>query len=188
VVVGDGGCEADTVIRWGALLRSEIPKLAAAETVSNVAGNLGGTAMRGAEGNTGRQRTLRAQDRASVTQGLARGRHVAREKKKERFTTRLHPVSVDLLRGSFFALKRDAARGVDGMTWQDSEKEREPRLSALHDRVDSGAYRPQPSRRRYIPKPDGRQRPLAGAAPEDKIVQRAAVLNAIDEEDCLGFS
>jgi hypothetical protein len=79
--------------------------------------------------------------------------------------------------GSFFALKRDAARGVDGMTWQDSEKEREPRLSALHDRVDSGAYRPQPSRRRYIPKPDGRPRPLAGAAREDKIIQRAAVLN-----------
>ena len=143
----------------------------------------------GAEGNTDRQRTLRAQDRASVTQRLARVRQVAREK-KERLTTLLHHISVDLLRLSFFALKRDAAPGVDGMTWRDYERELEPRLAALHDRVDSGAYRPEPSRRRYIPKPDGRQRPLAVAALEDKIVQRATatVLNAIYEEDFLGFS
>jgi group II intron reverse transcriptase/maturase len=144
----------------------------------------------GAEGNAGWQRTLRAQDRASVNQGLARVRQVAREKKKERFTTLLHHISVDLLRLSFFALKRDAAPGVDGMTWRDYERELEPRLAALHDRVHRGAYRPEPSRRRYIPKPDGRQRPLAVAALEDKIVQRAAaaVLSAIYEEDFLGFS
>jgi group II intron reverse transcriptase/maturase len=124
-----------------------------------------------------------------VTQRLARVRQVAREK-KERLTTLLHHISVDLLRLSFFALKRDAAPGVDGMTWRDYERELEPRLAALHDRVDSGAYRPEPSRRRYIPKPDGRQRPLAVAALEDKIVQRATatVLNAIYEEDFLGFS
>src|SRR5206468_5294364 len=86
--------------------------------------------------------------------------------------------------------KRDAAPGVEGTTWRDYEKERELRLAALHDRVHSGAYRPEPSRRRYIPKPDGRQRPLAVAALEDKIVQRAAatVLSAIYEEDFLGFS
>ena len=144
----------------------------------------------GAEGNANQQRTLRAQDRASVTQGLARVRQVAREKKKERFTTVLHHISPALLRLSFFALKRDAAPGVDGMTWRDYEKEFEPRLAALHDRVHSGAYRPEPSRRRYIPKPDGRQRPLAVAALEDKILQRATatVLNAIYEADFLGFS
>ena len=144
----------------------------------------------GAEGNANQQRTLRAQDRASVTQGLGRVRQVAREKKKERFTTLLHHISPALLRLSFFALKRDAAPGVDGMTWRDYEKELEPRLIALHDRVHSGAYRPEPSRRRYIPKPDGRQRPLAVAALEDKILQRATatVLNAIYEADFLGFS
>src|SRR5947209_5897741 len=80
----------------------------------------------GAEGNAGRQRTHRAQDRASVTQGLERVRQVAREKKKERFTTLLHHISVDLLRLSFFALQRDAAPGVDGMTWRDYERELEP--------------------------------------------------------------
>ena len=144
----------------------------------------------GAEGNAARQRTLRAQDRASVTQGLDRVRQVAREKKKERFTTLLHHISPALLRLSFFALKREAAPGVDGMTWRDYAEELELRLAALHERVHSGAYRPEPSRRRYIPKPDGRQRPPAVAALEDKILQRATatVLNAIYEEDFLGFS
>src|SRR6516164_5228346 len=83
----------------------------------------------GAEGNANQQRTLRAQDRVSVTQRLARVRQVAREKKKERFTTLLHHISPALLRLSFFALKRDAAPGVDGMTWRDYEKELEPRLT-----------------------------------------------------------
>jgi len=144
----------------------------------------------GAEGNAARQRTLRAQDRASVTQGLDRVRQVARENKKERFTTLLHHISPALLRLSFFALKREAAPGVDGMTWRDYAEELELRLAALHERVHSGAYRPEPSRRRYIPKPDGRQRPPAVAALEDKILQRATatVLNAIYEEDFLGFS
>ena len=95
-----------------------------------------------------------------------------------------------LLRTAFFALKRDAAPGVDGLTWQDYEADLERKLEDLHARVHRGAYRALPSRRRYIPKPDGRQRPLAVAALEDKIVQRAtvAVLNAIYEEDFLGFS
>jgi len=125
-----------------------------------------------------------------VTQRLDRVRQVAREKKKERFTTLLHHISPALLRLSFFALKREAAPGVDGMTWRDYAGELELRLAALHERVHSGAYRPEPSRRRYIPKPDGRQRPLAVAALEDKILQRATatVLNAIYEEDFLGFS
>ena len=95
-----------------------------------------------------------------------------------------------MLRTAFFALKRDAAPGVDGLTWQDYEADLDRRIEDLHERVHRGAYRAQPSRRRYIPKADGRQRPLAVAALEDKIVQRAtvAVLNAIYEEDFLGFS
>jgi group II intron reverse transcriptase/maturase len=91
---------------------------------------------------------------------------------------------------AFYALKRNAAPGVDGLTWADSEADLEPRLADLHGRVHRGAYRPQPSRRTYIPKADGKQRPLAIAALEDKIVQGAVamVLNAIYEEDFLGFS
>jgi retron-type reverse transcriptase len=95
-----------------------------------------------------------------------------------------------MLRTAFFALKREAAPGVDGLTWQDYEADLDRRIEDLHARVQRGAYRALPSRRRYIPKPDGRQRPLAVAALEDKIVQRAtvAVLNAIYEEDFLGLS
>jgi retron-type reverse transcriptase len=91
---------------------------------------------------------------------------------------------------AFFALKRDAAPGIDGLRWRDYESDLERNLEDLHARAHRGAYRALPSRRRYIPKPDGRQRPLAVAALEDKIVQRAtiAVLNAIYEEDFLGFS
>jgi len=144
----------------------------------------------GAEGNAGRQSTRRAQNRVSVTQALNRVREVARKRKKERFTALLHHISVDLLRLAFHELKRDAAPGVDGLTWENYAAGLESRLCDLHQRVQSGAYRALPSRRRYIPKPDGRQRPLAVAALEDKIVQRAtvAVLNAIYEEDFLGFS
>src|ERR671917_1419640 len=144
----------------------------------------------GTEGNAGRQSTRRAQDRVSVSQALDRVRQAARQRKKERFTALFHHLSLDLLRVAFFALKRDAAPGVDGLTWRAYEAELEPRLADLHARVHRGAYRALPSRRRYIPKPDGRQRPLAIAALEDKIVQKAtvAVLNAIHEEDFLGFS
>jgi RNA-directed DNA polymerase len=144
----------------------------------------------GAEGNAGRQSTHRAQDRESVTQALERVRQAARLGKKERFTTLLHHVNVDCLRVAFHALRRKAAPGADGVTWQDYEADLEPRLADLHDRVHRGAYRPQPSRRTYIPKADGTQRPLAIAALEDKIVQGATVmvLNAIYEEDFLGLS
>jgi retron-type reverse transcriptase len=107
-----------------------------------------------------------------------------------RFTALLHPIDVDTLQQAFYALRRKAAPGVDGVTWQDYEADLEPRLQDLHARVRRGAYRPQPSRLTYMPKPDGRQRPLAVAALEDKIVQgaRVMVLNAIYEEDFLGFS
>src|SRR6266540_908856 len=143
-----------------------------------------------AEGNASQQSTRRAQDRESVSQALERIRQVARQRKKERFTSLFHHISVELLRVAFFALKRDAAPGVDGLTWQDYEADLDRKIEDLHARVHRGAYRALPSRRHYIPKADGQQRPLAIAALEDKIVQKAAcaVLNAIYEEDFLGFS
>src|SRR6202023_3200999 len=144
----------------------------------------------GTKGNADQQSTHRAQSRARVTQALGRVRLAARQRKKEQFTALLHHVNADTLRTAFFALKRKAAPGVDGVTWQDYEADLEPNLEDLHGRVHRGVYRPQPSRRTYIPKADGRQRPLAIAALEDKIVQGATalVLNAIYAEDFLGFS
>jgi RNA-directed DNA polymerase len=144
----------------------------------------------GTKGNASQQSTHRAQDRESVSQALERVRQAARQRKKERFTALLHHINIDLLRMAFFALKRDAAPGVDGLTWQTYEADLDRNLTDLHSRVHRGAYRALPSRRTYIPKADGRQRPLAVAALEDKIVQRAtvAVLNCIYEEDFLGFS
>jgi RNA-directed DNA polymerase len=144
----------------------------------------------GTKGNEVQQSMHRAQYRARVTQALDRVRKVARQRKKEQFTALLHHVSVETLRTAFYALKRKAAPGVDGMTWRDYEAGLEPRLEDLHKRVHRGAYRPQPSRRTYIPKADGRLRPLAIAALEDKIVQGATVmvLTAIYEGDFCGFS
>jgi RNA-directed DNA polymerase len=126
----------------------------------------------------------------SVSQALERIRKVAKERKEERFTALLHHISIDLLREAFGELKQDAAPGVDGLTCETYEQDLGRNLEDLHSRVRRGAYRATPSRRVYIPKPDGRQRPLAVAALEDKIVQRAvaSVLNEIYEEDFLGFS
>ena len=164
-----------------------------ASSLPNKAGRPGAEAEErraGAEGNAGQHDTHRALNRGRVTQALDRVRRAARRQKEERFTALLHHVNPDSLREAFYALKRDAAPGVDGVTWRAYEAELEPRLADLHDRVHRGAYRPQPSRRTYIPKADGRQRPLAVAALEDKIVQGAVtrVLNAIYEEEFLGFS
>jgi RNA-directed DNA polymerase len=142
------------------------------------------------EGNADQQSTLRTQGRERVTQALGRVRQAARQRKKEKFTALLHHITVDTLRVAYYALKRKAAPGVDGVTWEDYEADLEPRLADLHGRVHRGAYRPQPSRRTYIPKADGKQRPLAIAALEDKIVQGATAmaLNAIYEEEFLGLS
>ena len=113
----------------------------------------------GTKGNAGRQSTHRSQNRARVTQALDRVRHAARQRKKEQFTALLHHVSVDTLQTAFYALKRKAAPGVDGMTWQEYEASLELRLEALHDRIHRGAYRPQPARRTYIRRrTDGRGR------------------------------
>jgi RNA-directed DNA polymerase len=142
-----------------------------------------------AKGNTDKIRTRRTLSRASVFPGLERVRERARQRKKERFTALLHHVDVDLLRAAFSWLKRDAAAGVDGLTWREYEQNLEVRLAHLHERVHRGTYRALPSRRKFIPKGNG-QRPLGVAALEDKIVQRAVVelLNAIYEPDFLGFS
>ena len=144
----------------------------------------------GAEGNAGEPSMRRTQSRVSVSQGLDRIRQAARQRKAERFTALFHHISTDLLYEAFHELKEEAAPGVDGLTWKTYAAELEPRLEDLHGRVQRGAYRAQPSRRVYIPKPEGRERPIAVAALEDKIVQRAAatLLNAIYEEDFLGFS
>ena len=119
----------------------------------------------GTKGNADQQSTHRTQTRARVTQALSRVRQAARQRKKERFTALLHQVNVDTLQVAFYALKRKAAAGVDGVTWQDYEVNLERNLEDLHGRVHRGAYRPHPSRRTYIPKADGRQRPLAIATP-----------------------
>jgi RNA-directed DNA polymerase len=144
----------------------------------------------GTKGNAGEQNTLRIQSRERVSRALDRVRKAARLRKKEKLTALLHHISVDLLREAFFALKRDAAPGVDGVTWRAYEADLDLNLTDLASRVHRGAYRALPSRRTYIPKADGRQRPLAVAALEDKVVQRAtvAVLNCIYEEEFLGFS
>jgi group II intron reverse transcriptase/maturase len=152
-----------------------------------------------AEGEEGRLRTKEnaswsytspTQSGKSVSQGLAGVRRVARERKKEKFTALLHHLTVGLLRDSYYRLRRDAAAGVDGVTWREYGDGLEDRLGDLHSRVQRGVYRAQPSRRVYIPKADGRQRPLGIAALEDKVVQQAVVtiLNNIYEEDFLGFS
>jgi group II intron reverse transcriptase/maturase len=160
---------------------------------ANKAGTPAAESMEGRPGtkeNVGEQSTYRAQTRDRVTQALDRVRKAARERKKERFTALLHHIDTDLLRVAFYALKRKAAPGVDGIVWEDYEADLEPRLEDLHSRIHRGVYRPQPARRTYIPKADGTKRPLAVTALEDKIVQGATVmvLNAIYENDFVGFS
>jgi RNA-directed DNA polymerase len=125
-----------------------------------------------------------------VSQGLAGVRKAARNNKEMKFTALLHHLTAERLRESFYSLKRKAAPGVDGVTWQEYEDGLEDRLIDLHGRVHRGAYRAKPSRRVYIEKEDGRQRPLGVAALEDKLVQQAVatILNQIYEEDFLGFS
>jgi RNA-directed DNA polymerase len=152
-----------------------------------------------AEGMEGRRPTKenveqttapQTQSWVNASSGLLGVREVAKRERKTRFTALLHHVTPPLLLDSFYALKRDAAPGVDGVTWKEYETDLDKRLENLHSRVHQGTYRAQPSKRAYIPKADGRQRPLGIAALEDKIVQHAVVtvLNQIYEEDFLGFS
>ena len=145
---------------------------------------------RPAKENIGQATAPRTQSRISELSDLLGVRKVARKEKRTRFTALLHHVTVNLLRDSYYTLKRDAAPGVDGMTWQEYETSLDEKLADLHSRIHRGTYQAQPSKRAYIPKADGRQRPLGIAALEDKVVQQAVVmvLNQIYEEDFLGFS
>jgi len=140
--------------------------------------------------NIGQGTALGTQSQISASSGLSGVRQAATQKKRIRFTALLHHVDVELLRASYYALKRAAAPGVDGVTWLSYETGLEARLSDLHGRVHRGTYRAQPSKRAYITKADGRQRPLGIAALEDKIVQQAmvTVLSEVYEADFLGFS
>src|SRR5260370_10635791 len=144
----------------------------------------------GIKENASPTHTSPAQNGERVSQGLAGVRQAARQRKKEKFTTLLHHLTEALLRDSFYRLKREAATGVDGVSWKEYENGLAERLQDLQGRVHRGAYRAQPSRRIYLKKADGRQRPIGIAALEDKIVQGAVVkiLNQIYEEDFLGYS
>ena len=130
------------------------------------------------------------QRQGEALSGLDRIREAARRDKNLRFTNLMHHITVDLLREAYKALKRDAAPGIDEVTWSQYGEEQEEHLSSLHQRVQSGRYRATPSKRVWLPKPDGKQRPIGIAALEDKIVQQAVVwvLNQIYEEDFMGFS
>jgi RNA-directed DNA polymerase len=144
----------------------------------------------GTKRNAEPQSTVRTQSREAVSQAQDRIREAITRNKKERLTALLHHVDVDCLRWGFLSLKRRAAPGVDELTWDQYAESLEAKLADLHARVHAGTYRAQPSRRRYIPKADGRQRPLGIAAIEDKIVQAAvvAILTPIYEAEFLGFS
>jgi RNA-directed DNA polymerase len=162
-------------------------------TSPNKAGQPAAEAAEGrdlAKGNTAEQHAPRTQSRTRAPNALDRVREAAKKDKAKRFTALLHHVTPDRLRNAFHALKKDAAPGVDGITWEQYRERLEENLQELHAKLHQGAYRAKPSRRAYIPKTDGRQRPLGIATLEDKVVQRAMVevLNAIYEGDFLGFS
>ena len=143
-----------------------------------------------AEGNPEQATASGTQSPKGASSALGRVREAARRDAKQRFTNLLHHINVDLLRQAYGALKRHAAAGVDDVTWQEYGEGLEERLADLHDRIQGGRYRVRPSKRDWIPKPDGRQRPIGIAALEDKIVQKSLVwvLQQIYEEDFLGYS
>lgn len=144
-----------------------------------------------AKGNRSEQNTLRTQGRAGVQSALGRIRQAAQKDRKQQFTTLYHHVyNVDMLRESYYALKRKAAAGVDGVTWQQYGQKLAENLKNLSERLKKGAYRAQPSKRTHVPKIDGRKRPIGVSTLEDKVVQRAtvSVLNAVYECDFIGFS
>jgi retron-type reverse transcriptase len=144
-----------------------------------------------AKGNLPQQNASRIQSRSDAPSALERVRQAAGKDKKLRFTALLHHIyNLETLRMAYFSLKKEAAPGVDGETWRHYGEQLEVHLQDLSERLKRGAYRAKPVRRVFIPKADGRQRPLGVPALEDKIVQRAAVevLNAIYETDFLDFS
>ena len=187
--VGQGVCRTTDVDVFGGsdgLVVPEKPVNKASPTVAaeSVEGR-GST-----KGNVSQTTTDRTQRRRPVSRGLGGVREAARRDKRMRFTALLHHVTPELLRASFFDLKRQAAPGLDGQTWHAYAERLEERIADLHDRIHRGTYRAQPCKRAWIPKADGRQRPLGLTALEDKIVQQAVktVLEQVYEEDFLGFS
>jgi RNA-directed DNA polymerase len=164
------------------------------EKSPNQAGQPGAEGMEGrdlVERNLGQQNTFRTQSREDVHSALERVREVARKSKETRFTALFHYVSnPQMLEYAYKQLKKNAAPGMDGETWQHYGEDLEANLQDLSHRLQRGAYRAKPVRRRYIPKSDGRMRPLGVTALEDKIVQRATVevMNAIYEQDFAEFS
>ncbi len=144
-----------------------------------------------AKGNLREQNASRMQGRSGAHSALERVREAAQQNRRLRFTALLHHIyDIDRLRAAYRAIHKEAAAGVDGETWHSYGKEQEANLQDLSGRLQRRAYRAKPVRRAYIPKADGRQRPLGVPTLEDKIVQRSAVevLSAIYEEDFLGFS
>lgn len=164
------------------------------EKSPNKAGTSAAEGMEGrgrAKGNLPQQNASRTPSRTNAPSALERVRQAAKKDRKWRFTALLHHIyNLETLRMAYFSLKKEAAPGVDGETWRHYGEELEKNLQDLSGRLKRGAYRAKPVRRVYIPKADGRQRPLGVTALEDKIVQRAAVevMNAIYETDFLGFS
>jgi RNA-directed DNA polymerase len=169
--------------------RPEVP-----EKSPNNAGQPGAEGMEGrglAKGNLPQQNASRTPRRTDAPSAREQVRQAARGDKKLRFTALLHHIyNLETLRLAYFSLKREAAPGVDGETWRHYGETLEDNLRDLSERLKRGAYRAKPVRRVYIPKADGRQRPLGVTALEDKIAQRATVevLNAIYETDFLGHS
>jgi retron-type reverse transcriptase len=142
------------------------------------------------KGNSGQTTGSQAQDWVNPLSGLDRIRQAARRDRGQRFTSLMHHLTAELLQESYRGLRKDAAAGVDEVTWREYEDGLTARVLDLHKRVQSGRYRAKPSKRIYLPKPDGRLRPIGIASLEDKIVQAAVVrvLEQIYEEDFLGFS
>src|SRR5688500_13367245 len=168
--------------------RPVVPKKWPNKTVRPVAEVVEGRGL--GKGNASQTAAGRTQSREVMPDGLARVREAARRDRKGRFTALLHHLTRERLGAAYQALAKDAAAGVDGVTWKQYGETLEENLESLHSRLHRGAYRAKPSRRAYIPKADGRLRPLGVAALEDKVVQRALVevLNAIYEQDFPGFS
>jgi retron-type reverse transcriptase len=143
-----------------------------------------------AKGNSKQTTASWTQRQGNASSGLLAVRKAALKHKGKQFTALLHHVTIDLLRDSYYALKRNAASGIDQVTWAEYRQDLEQKLRELHNRIHKGSYRARPAKRVYIPKPDGTERPLSVWCLEDKIVQQAivTVLNAIYETDFMGFS
>src|ERR1700756_3498951 len=174
-----------------AMEKSDLPEVARKRANKAVSAAAEPVERRGGpKENADLQSTVRTQSRKAVSQAQARIREAVIRNRQGKLTALLHHINIDVLRASFFGLKKTAAPGVDEMTWIEYAEHLETILLDLHARVHTGAYRALPSLRKYIPKADGRQRPLGIAAMEDKIVQAAvvAILTPIYEAEFLGFS